>query len=186
VFAGLQAGPRALARQPLALDSLLHQSVEESQPSAAAAGVRLELSIADRLPRVAGDEPALRRVFANLIGNAIKYGGEGRWVGIRARAAAGGVTVAVSDRGIGIPAAERDRIFEPFYRAPDVVAAQIQGAGLGLSLVKRIVEAHGGRIAVTGASGEGSTFTVTLPTATGTSEPTEVGVASPAPQRQQL
>jgi signal transduction histidine kinase len=186
VFAGLQAGPRALARQPLALDSLLHQSVEESQPSAAAAGVRLELSIADRLPGVAGDEPALRRVFANLIGNAIKYGGEGHWVGIRARPAAGGVTVAVSDRGIGIQAAERDRIFEPFYRAPDVVAAQIQGAGLGLSLVKRIVEAHGGRIAVTGAAGEGSTFTVTLPTATGTSEPTEVGVASPAPQRQQL
>jgi len=75
----------------------------------------------------------------------------------------GGVDVAVSDRGIGIAPAEQRRIFEPFYRAPEVVTAQIQGAGLGLSLVKRIVEAHGGRIAVTSEPGKGSTFTVTLP-----------------------
>ncbi len=75
------------------------------------------------------------------------------------------IEVRVSDRGIGIDAADQERIFEPFYRAADVVAAQIQGAGLGLSLVQRIVHAHGGRIAVTSAKGTGSEFTVHLPVA---------------------
>jgi signal transduction histidine kinase len=164
-FAGLQSGQRAMARLPLALDALLRQAVDASQPAAQIAGVRLEVAVADGLPVVAGDEAALRRAFVNLIGNAIKYGGDGRWVGIRAQAVPGGVAVAISDRGIGIPAGEHDRIFDPFYRTADVVAAQIQGAGLGLSLVKRIIEAHGGRIAVTSTRGEGSTFTVTLPLA---------------------
>ena len=105
----------------------------------------VDVTIPRDLPAVAGDEPALRRVFQNLIGNAIKYGDEGRWIGISARVTAGDVLIAIADRGIGIAAAEQARIFEPFYRAADVVAAQIQGAGLGLSLVHRIVEAHGGR-----------------------------------------
>ena len=107
----------------------------------------------ETLPPVLGDEPALRRVFQNLVGNAIKYG---------AQAAAGSASKRARGRharssspspiaGIGIAAAEQARIFEPFYRAPDVIAAQIQGAGLGLSLVQRIVEAHGGRITVAAA-----------------------------------
>ena len=84
--------------------------------------------------------------------------------------------ITVADRGIGIAAADHARIFEPFYRAPDVVAAQTQGAGLGLSLVKRIVDAHGGRIVVRSAPGAGSEFTVVLPAAS--EEP--VGQASVA------
>ena len=85
---------------------------------------------------------------------------------MKARAAGKEVIVSVADRGIGIPAAEQARIFEPFYRASSVVAAQIQGAGLGLSLVQRIVEAHGGRISVRSTEGSGSEFTVHLPAAT--------------------
>jgi len=139
------------------------------------------LSIADDLPPVAGDEAALRRVFLNLIGNAVKYGAGGAWVGIRAASVKGGVEIAISDRGIGIAPGEQDRIFEPFYRTPDVVAAQIQGAGLGLSLVTRIVEAHRGRIVVASAPGEGSTFTVTLP-APGGDSATNEGIAPAAPQ----
>ena len=105
-----------------------------------------------RLPsgcrRSLGDEAALRRVFQNLIANAIKYGERGGWVGVRAQPDGPARSRSPCDRGIGIAPAEQSRIFEPFYRAPDVVAAQIQGAGLGLSLVKRIVEAHGGRVSV--------------------------------------
>jgi len=178
-FAGLQSGQRTMASQPLSIDAVLRDAAGEAQASAAASA-RLELSIPADLPAVAGDEPALRRVFVNLIGNAIKYGAPAHWVGVRARAAGGGVEIAVSDRGLGIAAGEQDRIFEPFYRAPDVVAAQIQGAGLGLSLVKRIVEAHGGHIAVTSAPGTGSTFTVMLPAATGSA--VADGVGSTAPQ----
>jgi signal transduction histidine kinase len=102
-------------------------------------------------------------VFQNLLGNAIKYGADARWIGVAAAVTASTLDVSVSDRGIGIAAADQARIFDPFYRAPDVVAAQIQGAGLGLSLVKRIVEAHAGRITLKSAPGEGSTFTVSLP-----------------------
>jgi signal transduction histidine kinase len=75
------------------------------------------------------------------------------------------VQITIADRGIGIDPQEQSRIFDPFYRAPDVVAAQIQGAGLGLSLVRRIVDAHGGRITVQSVPGAGSAFTVVLPAA---------------------
>ena len=91
--------------------------------------------------------------------------------------------ISVTDRGIGIAAADQARIFDPFYRAPDVVAAQIQGAGLGLSLVKRIVEAHAGRITLKSAPGAGSTFTVTLPVLKGdvAEGPDPVSDAAPQP-----
>jgi two-component system sensor histidine kinase SenX3 len=121
-------------------------------------------------------------VFQNLVGNAIKYGAASRWIGISASATASVVDVSVSDRGIGIAPADRDKIFDPFYRAPDVVAAQIQGAGLGLSLVKRIVEAHAGRVVLTSAPGHGSTFTVSLPVMTGDLTQRRDGVAQTAPQ----
>ena len=165
-FAGLQSG-RDSARRPVTIDAVLRDAAGAAQAAADAAGVRIELSIADALPAVSGDEAALRRVFLNLIANAVKYGASARWVGVRASAARGHVDIAVTDRGIGIASSEQTKIFEPFYRTPDVVAAQIQGAGLGLSLVKRIVDAHGGTIAVTSAPGEGSTFTVTLPSIAG-------------------
>ena len=111
-------------------------------------------------------------MFQNLIGNAIKYGAARRLDSdLRAAGTGRDVAVTVADRGIGIDAADQPRIFEPFYRARDVVAAQIQGAGLGLSLVQRIVEAHGGRVTVQERAGQGATFTVTLPAATRRSRP---------------
>ena len=131
-----------------------------------AAGMAVEWSVPAAVPPVLGDEAALRRVFQNLVGNAIKYGGSGGWLGLTVRGSGREVAVTVADRGVGIAPADQPRIFDPFYRSQAVVDAQIQGAGLGLSLVKRIVEAHGGRISVHSAPGEGSAFTVTLPVAT--------------------
>jgi signal transduction histidine kinase len=179
-FAGLQSGQPGAARHPVTIDAVLREAVVTAQAAADAAGVRIELTIDDGLPDVAGDQPALRRVFANLIGNAVKYGVAGQWVGVRARMTPDGVEIIVSDRGIGIAAADHNRIFDPFYRAPAVVAAQIQGAGLGLSLVKRIVEAHGGRVSVASAPGRGSTFTVALPAmSAGSTDAGGVSAASP-------
>jgi len=176
-FAGLQSAQRTMARQPVAVQGLLRDvAAAESVP----AGIAIELDVAENLPPVAGDEAALRRVFQNLIGNAIKYGAEAQWVGVRACLTDGRVEVSVTDRGIGIAAAEQARIFDPFYRAPDVVAAQIQGAGLGLSLVKRIVEAHGGQVTVKSAPGAGSTFTVSLPVLKGDAWPEVSGEVSRA------
>ena len=164
-FAGIQSGQRGFALRPVAIAPILHDIVESSRALIDTAGMQVEYDIPEELPPVLGDEPALRRVFQNLIANAIKYGAGGGWVALRARQDGRDIHVTVADRGIGIAPAEQSRIFEPFYRTPDVIAAQTQGAGLGLSLVKRIVEAHGGRVILRSAPGAGSEFTVVMPAA---------------------
>jgi signal transduction histidine kinase len=164
-LAGIQSGQRGFALAPVAVLPLLRQVVHASSTLIEEAGLEVEYDVPETLPPVLGDEQGLRRVFQNLLGNAIKYGASGRWIGIRARIKGREVVVSVADRGMGIGAAEQAQIFEPFYRTPEVIAAQIHGAGLGLSLVQRIVDAHGGRITVRSAPGSGSEFTVHLPSA---------------------
>jgi two-component system sensor histidine kinase SenX3 len=164
-LAGIQSGQRGFALRPVPVLPLVHEVVRASEPLLQDAGLHVEYQVDDGLPPVLGDEGALRRVVQNLVGNAIKYGASGGWIGIKARSVGREVQVTIADRGIGIAPAEKENIFKPFYRSPDVIAAQIQGAGLGLSLVHRIVEAHGGRITVESTVGEGSAFTVHLPAA---------------------
>jgi two-component system phosphate regulon sensor histidine kinase PhoR len=164
-FAGIESGQRGFALRPVAIAPMLHDIVESSAALIEKARIEVEYALPDRLPPVLGDEAALRRVFQNLIGNAIKYGERGGWIGISAGQTDREVSITIADRGLGIAPAEQPRIFDPFYRAPEVVEAQIQGAGLGLSLVRRIVEAHGGRVAVQSSPGVGSQFIVALPIA---------------------
>jgi signal transduction histidine kinase len=172
-LAGIQSGQRTFTPGAVRVDALVDSVLRASGALIEAAQISVDVDIPPDLPAVSGDEAALRRVLQNLVGNAIKYGGEGRWIGISARrggrelglAAGNAVRITVSDRGIGIAPSDHDRIFEPFYRAGDVVSAQVQGAGLGLSLVRRIVEAHGGRIGVKSAKDAGSEFAVDLPAA---------------------
>ena len=148
---------------PVSVEALTTRVLQGSAPLIESAGLEVRVDIPPDLPPVAGDESALQRVFQNLVGNAIKYGAGGGWIGIDARRCGDEVSITVSDRGIGIAPGDQERIFEPFYRAADVVAAQVQGAGLGLSLVQRIVRAHGGRVVVKSAKAAGSQFTVHLP-----------------------
>jgi signal transduction histidine kinase len=140
------------------------------QPVVEQAGCAAEVSVDEGL-MVMADQDALRRAVQNLVTNALKHASDGRWIGVTART--GGdhgraeVVIAVSDRGRGIPAHELPHIFDAFYRGRHAIDQQVRGNGLGLNLVKRIVEAHGGRVSVRSASGEGSTFTITLPAVTG-------------------
>jgi signal transduction histidine kinase len=164
-FAGIQSGQRGFALRPVAIRRLIDDVLAASRALIDAAGISVDLHVPETLPPVLGDEAALRRVLQNLVGNAIKYGASGGWLGIEAQASAHEIRIAVADRGIGIDAADHSRIFEPFYRTPDAITAQIHGAGLGLSLVQRIVESHGGRITLRSARGSGSTFIVHLPAA---------------------
>jgi signal transduction histidine kinase len=164
-LAGIHSGQRAPTLAPVHIAALVDAVLRSSATLIESAHLDLQVDLPADLPPVAGEEAALRRVFQNLVGNAIKYGAEGRWIGVEGRRSGAGVSVTVSDRGIGIAPADQARIFEPFYRAADVAAAQVQGAGLGLSLVQRIVQSHGGRISVKSAKGTGSQFTVWLPAA---------------------
>jgi signal transduction histidine kinase len=164
-FAGIQSGQRGFALRPVGVAPLLHDIVSASSGLIESAGLVVDFDIPADLPPILGDEPALRRAFQNLIDNAVKYGAGGGSIRVSARKSGSELSVTVADHGIGIDAADQVHIFEPFYRAAAVVAAQVQGAGLGLSLVQRIVAAHGGRVTVKSALREGSAFTVQLPAA---------------------
>src|SRR3990172_2294573 len=138
------------------------------RPLIRAAEFTVERESEPTLPPVMGDLLALSQCLQNLITNALKYASEQRWIGIRARISEQGVSgkeiqVSVSDRGIGIGAADLPHIFEPFYRSPSAAAAQIHGTGLGLPLAKSIAEAMKGHLTVTSEPGRGSTFTLHLP-----------------------
>lgn len=165
-LAGIHSGRRGFALRPVSLRPLMEEVVARSRALAGGQAFDVTMDVPPELPPVLGDESALERVFQNLVANAIKYGGRVAWIGIRARALGREIQVSIADRGIGIAPAEQTRIFEPFYRTPEVVKAQIQGAGLGLSLVKRILDGLGGRVTVRSVPGEGSEFTVHLPAAT--------------------
>ncbi len=115
-----------------------------------------------------GDLPALSHCMQNLITNAVKYSGKNRWIGISAsvhdvKTNQREVRISVRDYGRGISNSELGHIFEPFYRSPMVVDAQIHGTGLGLAVAKRIAQAMGGRLSVVSELDMGSTFTLHLP-----------------------
>ena len=156
-----------LDRQPVNIGYLVQSTAESLEERAKSHEVALHFSISPDLPAILGEAHRLERVFTNLITNAAKHGADGRWVGVKVSScevkSGREVQVTVSDRGRGIEPSELSRIFEPFRRGRHAVEQQVHGNGLGLSLVKRIVEAHGGRVAVTSTPGEGATFVVYLP-----------------------
>jgi signal transduction histidine kinase len=166
-YAGIESGLGYTTRVALPPSEIVEGAIDSSLPLLESSGVQVNRDIAADLPQVMGDAAALRSAVQNLIANAVKYGGRDRWVGIRAEHAVerrhSEVRITVSDHGAGIPAAELPHIFDPFYRGADAVERQIHGNGLGLSLVKRIVAAHGGRVSVTTRAGAGSSFTIALP-----------------------
>ena len=162
--AGIEARPESLRAGSASLPHAVAEAIEAFRPLASARGASVEASLPRDLPAVTGDEPALRTLIENLLSNAIKYGGENGRVTVEAGSDDRHVRVAVRDRGPGIPDADLPRIFEPFYRGRGTGA---DGSGLGLALVRRIVEALGGRIAVESRPSDGTTFTVFLPRAAG-------------------
>jgi signal transduction histidine kinase len=164
-YAGIQSPHAAAARRPCAPSDVVALGIAQARDAIDHSGANVEVDVPSDLPRVLADPSALARAVANLVTNAIKYGGNANWVGVSARVQGREVALTVSDRGAGIAPADLPHIFDPFYRAASVVAAQIHGTGLGLTVVQGIARAQGGRVTVTSAPGEGSAFTIHLPTA---------------------
>ena len=162
-YSRLEAGQRLLNRAPLDLRDVVAASMDSFRLRLEDAGFHYEVTVPEALPQVLGDSRALQHCVLNLLDNAVKYSRERKDIRVAVSAADGHVKLAVSDRGIGIPEAEQDRIFEKFARVDTGLVHDVKGAGLGLSLVQMLVHAHHGRVEVTSTPGEGSTFTILLP-----------------------
>jgi signal transduction histidine kinase len=167
-YAAFESGHGIGAQVPVSPGDIIEAAVSSASAMDTASDATIERDVPSDLPAITGDATALRSAVQNLVANAIKYGGSDRWVGVTARVEPNrrgqDVIITVSDHGAGIPAAELPLIFEPFYRGSDALTQQIHGNGLGLSLVRRIVTAHGGRVSVTAKPGQ-TTFTIALPVA---------------------
>jgi signal transduction histidine kinase len=157
----IEGGKMELDRRPLAFGPLLRQIVERQTPLATAKGISLSLHLAPNPPVVLAEESSMERIVTNLVSNAIKFTPSGGSVGLETRSDGSAFSIRVTDTGRGIPADELPVVFGKFRRARE--SAFTEGSGLGLFIVKALVEGHGGRIEVESEIGKGTTFAIYLP-----------------------
>jgi signal transduction histidine kinase len=148
---------------------ILIQSLSTSESNLRDAGFTVTKEISDKLPPIVADRSAAITCIENLVSNAVKYSNSSKWIAIRACEASADskleVRISVEDKGIGISSADLAHIFEPFYRAQSVRDDQIRGVGLGLYLVKRMMEDMGGRVSITSELGRGTIVVLHFPAA---------------------
>jgi two-component system phosphate regulon sensor histidine kinase PhoR len=165
-WARMESGRRTyqLSRQPVG--PIVDQALEALAPQLLHQPAEVVREVAPDLPAVMGDRDALVEAVLNLLNNALKYTGATKRIVVSAAAeGASGVWIRVADNGPGIQGRDQKRIFQKFYRARDPLSRTIEGTGLGLAMVKHIVEAHGGRITVRSEVGQGASFAIWLPAA---------------------
>jgi len=161
-IARIESGRVTMERRPIPVGEFFTTVQEQVRPQLEMKHIRYEADL-NGVKELVGDPQHLARVFVNLLSNAVKYTPEGGRVRMGLRREGEAILATISDTGCGITPEELPKLFQEFYRASGPVNQHVQGTGLGLALVKRIVEAHQGRITVTSEPGKGSTFSVTLP-----------------------
>jgi signal transduction histidine kinase len=161
-FSKIEQGRKLYELRPTSIGAVIEAVVRTVQYPVESAGFILRVSVAENLPQINGDADALQQALLNLVANAIKYSGERKEIELAARID-GGVVISVRDYGIGIPIEHRNKIFERFYRVPTPDSQRVPGAGLGLTLVAHIANAHGGCVSIESTSGAGSIFALRLP-----------------------
>jgi signal transduction histidine kinase len=159
----IESGKTELRLTYLALNDVVKWLRKAMAPILKPRKQRLEVAIREGLPRVYADESKLRQVFLNLVSNAAKFSSDGGRIRIEAVRKDNWCQVSVIDNGIGITEEDQKRIFEPFYRVETPFTKEEQGTGLGLTVVKQIIEKHGGQVWVASEYGKGSTFCFTIP-----------------------
>jgi len=176
-IARIEAGQLDMLRHTVQLGDVLRVVAESLSVKAREKGVGLAVDVPGALPRIAGDGDRLAQVFTNLIDNALRHTPSGGLVTLSAAPDTGGaIVVTVRDTGEGIPPGDLSRVFERFYQVDKSRQGRRTGTGLGLSIARQIVEAHGGTIDAASTVGQGTTFTVRLPSTpdSSTSGPREI------------
>lgn len=171
----LQAGGLPIEPKPVALGELAESAVSKIRAELAQTGHVVAMRLPDEDVRVMADPVRVEQVLHNLLGNAARYSEPSTPVEVAVVGEDGYALVSVADRGDGIPEAEQESVFEPFYRGESSRRRAVRGTGLGLAICRGIIEAQGGRIWVESVPGRGSTFLFTLPVA----EEQEVAGAEP-------
>jgi signal transduction histidine kinase len=165
-FSRIESGKKEYSFRETDVADLVRSTLESYRFEIEQNGFQFEQKIANDLPQVWVDREAIARSLLNLVNNAVKYSASEKYLGVNLSRDNGGVRLEVVDHGIGIPAKEQPKIFEKFYRVEDPLVHNTKGSGLGLSLVRHIVQAHGGEVAVESEPGQGSKFIITLPVQT--------------------
>jgi signal transduction histidine kinase len=158
----IEAGRMELELTDFDLPTALDNALTLVRERAGRRNITLQMSVDERLGEVRADERKIRQVVLNLLSNAIKFTPEGGRINVAAVPKDGSVEVSVSDTGVGIAPEDQDAVFEEF-RQVGTAAKKVEGTGLGLTLCRKFVELHGGRIWVKSQLGAGSTFTFTIP-----------------------
>ena len=162
-FSRIEAGRKEYRFAPTDVARVVREVIESYRFQIEQQGFELKVDVGDDLPHVPADEEALGQALINLVNNAIKYSRESKTIHIEVHRDGSKVLVTVKDTGIGIPRSEQKKIFEKFFRGEDSLVHETKGSGLGLALVRHIMEAHGGSVEVESTPGKGSAFTLVLP-----------------------
>jgi len=164
-WARLESGRQRYRKDRLTAKEIVDASLDAFRAQRLDSQVQLTCQLSEALPGLEGDREALAGALLNLLHNAYKYSGAEKRIELRADARNGGVDIEVEDHGVGIAKRDRKRVFDRFYRVDNLLTRQTEGSGLGLSISRRIIEAHGGKLTVKSELGKGSTFTIHLPAA---------------------
>jgi len=162
-FSRIEAGKKEYNFRETDVADLVRSTLDSYRFEIEQNGFHLEQRIDNNLPPLQVDREAIARSLLNLVNNAVKYSSTEKYLGVHLYRRNGSVNLEVVDHGIGIPESEQSKVFEKFYRVGDPLVHNTKGSGLGLSLVRHIVQAHGGEVAVESTPGKGSKFIITLP-----------------------
>jgi len=162
-FASIEAGRKTFELRSCDLGHVVRETMASYRFQLEERGFEVRLSVPGDLPSTLADPDGVAQALINLLNNAVKYSPDRKEVAVRVERQDETIRIAVADRGMGIPAADRKRVFEDFFRSRAARSLGTRGSGLGLTLVRRILDAHGGTIELSSVPGEGSTFTLVFP-----------------------